>query len=50
MNPTDFIRKHITATLTAEGFAPSVVQGGGSQRTGALQLHVAVNQERELFR
>lgn len=28
MNPTDFIRKHITATLTAEGFAPSVVQGG----------------------
>lgn len=29
MNPTDFIRKHITAALTAEGFSPSVVQGGG---------------------
>ncbi|MBA6167447.1 MULTISPECIES: hypothetical protein [Klebsiella pneumoniae complex] len=28
MNPTDFIRKHITAALTAEGFSPSVVQGG----------------------
>ncbi|MBZ7580947.1 hypothetical protein FML15_27080 [Klebsiella michiganensis] len=28
MNPADFIRKHITAALTAEGFAPSVVQGG----------------------
>ncbi|HBQ5642593.1 TPA: hypothetical protein L7572_005588 [Klebsiella variicola] len=28
MNPTDFIRKHITTVLTAEGFAPSVVQGG----------------------
>lgn len=28
MNPTDFIRKHITVALTAEGFAPSVVQGG----------------------
>jgi hypothetical protein len=27
MNPADFIRKHITAALTAEGFAPSVVQG-----------------------
>lgn len=49
MNPTDFIRKHITAALTAEGFAPSVVQGGGSQRTGALPLHVSVDQEGELF-
>lgn len=28
MNPTDFIRKHITAALTVEGFSPSVVQGG----------------------
>lgn len=28
VNPTDFIRKHITAALTAEGFSPSVVQGG----------------------
>ncbi|MEQ5051245.1 hypothetical protein ABN154_05365 [Klebsiella michiganensis] len=49
MNPTDFIRKHITVALTAEGFAPSVVQGGGSQRTGALPLHVSVDQEGELF-
>lgn len=31
MNPTDFIRKHIIAALTAEGFAPSVVQGGGAK-------------------
>ena len=28
VNPTDFIRKHITAALTAEGFTPSVVKGG----------------------
>lgn len=28
MSPEDFIRKHITAALTVEGFAPSVVQGG----------------------
>lgn len=49
MNPTDFIRKHITAALTAEGFAPSVVQGGGSKGSGALPLHVSVNQKGELF-
>lgn len=49
MNPTDFIRKHITAALTAEGFSPSVVQGWGSQRTGALPLYVAVNQKGELL-
>lgn len=49
MNPTDFIRKHITAALTAEGFVPSVVQGGGSQRSGTLPLHVAVNQKGGLF-
>lgn len=48
MNPTDFIRKHITAALTAEGFAPSVVQGG-SQRTGALPLYVSVNQKGKLL-
>ncbi|HBS1998354.1 TPA: hypothetical protein MAD10_004812 [Klebsiella quasipneumoniae subsp. quasipneumoniae] len=48
MNPTDFIRKHITTALTAEGFAPSVVQGG-SKGAGALPLHVTVNQKRELF-
>lgn len=29
MSPEDFTRKHITAALTVEGFAPSVVQGGG---------------------
>ncbi|HCB0645555.1 TPA: hypothetical protein MYL57_005658 [Klebsiella variicola subsp. variicola] len=31
MSPETFIEKHITAALTAEGFAPSVVQGGGSR-------------------
>lgn len=49
MNPTDFIRKHITAALTAEGFAPSVVQGGGSEGAGALPLHVSVNQKGKLL-
>ncbi|MDU4656149.1 hypothetical protein [Klebsiella oxytoca] len=49
MSPEDFTRKHITAALTVEGFAPSVVQGGGSQRSGTLPLHVAVNQKGELF-
>lgn len=49
MNPTDFIRKHIIAALTAEGFAPSVVQGGGSKGTGALPLHVSVNQKGKLL-
>lgn len=49
MNSADFIRKHITAALTAEGFAPSVVQGGGSGGTGTLPLHVSVDQEGELF-
>lgn len=49
MNPTNFIRKHITAALTAEGFAPSVVQGGGSKGVGALPLHVSVNQKGELL-
>ncbi|WP_165762074.1 hypothetical protein [Klebsiella pneumoniae] len=49
MNPTDFIRKHITAALTAEGFAPSVVQGGGSEGTGALPLHVSVNPKGKLL-
>ncbi|MCP6600393.1 hypothetical protein NL513_28840, partial [Klebsiella pneumoniae] len=49
MNPTDFIRKHITAALTAEGFSPSVVQGGGSEGAGALPLHVAVNQKGKLL-
>lgn len=44
MDPTDFIRKHITAALTVEGFSPSVVQGG-DQGTEALPLHVAVNQK-----
>lgn len=49
MNPTVFIRKHITAALTAEGFAPSVVQGGGSEGAGALPLHVSVNQKGKLL-
>ncbi|ENZ7380870.1 hypothetical protein ACW9IC_12170 [Klebsiella pneumoniae] len=49
MNPTDFIRKHITAALTAEGFSPSVVQGGGGEGAGALPLHVAVNQKGKLL-
>lgn len=31
MSPEHFIAKHITAALTAEGFAPSVVQGGGAE-------------------
>lgn len=49
MNPADFIRKHITAALTAEGFAPSVVQGGGSEGAGALPMHVRVDQKGELL-
>ncbi|EDH1235832.1 hypothetical protein ACRABS_002703 [Salmonella enterica subsp. enterica] len=28
MNPTDFIRKHITTALVAEGFSEIVAQGG----------------------
>lgn len=28
MNPTDFIRRHITASLVAEGFSESVAGGG----------------------
>ncbi len=28
MNPEDFIKKHITAALVAEGFPLSVAQGG----------------------
>lgn len=28
MNPTDFIRHHITASLVAEGFSQSVAGGG----------------------
>ncbi|WP_196015295.1 hypothetical protein [Klebsiella variicola] len=44
MSPETFIEKHITAALTAEGFAPSVVQGG-SRSTGALPLHVSVDQK-----
>ena len=37
MNPTDFIRKHIIAALTAEGFAPSVVQGGVAKACSDVQ-------------
>lgn len=38
MNPTDFIRKHITAALTAEGFSPSVVQGGGKPKDWSITV------------
>ncbi|EEI4447998.1 hypothetical protein G0S15_001366 [Salmonella enterica] len=30
MNPTDFIQKHITAALVAEGFSEIVAQGGAT--------------------
>ncbi|ECJ2856720.1 hypothetical protein FNO15_23295 [Salmonella enterica subsp. diarizonae] len=31
MNPTDFIRKHITTALVAEGVSEIVAQGGATQ-------------------
>ncbi|HGV3480718.1 TPA: hypothetical protein ACNGY6_003606 [Klebsiella variicola subsp. variicola] len=31
MNPIDFIRRHITASLVAEGFSESVAGGGSEQ-------------------
>ncbi|WP_162940852.1 hypothetical protein [Pectobacterium parmentieri] len=37
MSPEQFIRKHITAVLVAEGF-PLNVAGGGGQQTTALSI------------